>query len=349
MTSLNKNWLRRLASPHGLSALCSTITVSLGVSSLIVACGAPPAPAPPPSAPTWSTLIKREASQPTAPKRVQVTHELWTTSEVVPSLSRAEVALASTGVLADIGGSGGSYQVDVGNNLCKTQWGEVDATARSTLDSRVEGCKAQLTPQQLKELKRATHRLTLSCEGEALAGIVELHNITVSFAKALETPNAQEGEVANERKPKPIWVEGVGLKCGNPVKLTQFLTQNHIQTQSAQLAGGAYVVWTQGLSAFGLPEIGLAPLTEEKVEHARAKMISLADSALRFDGLSEGMSIESGVARGRYVKLSRVAERLPQLASAPAKAQAALIVVDAKAKVDNMRAQEKISQRFARP
>lgn len=348
MTPLNKDHsTRRFNAQYHTRALCTLVTC-LSVGGSLLACGAPP-PAPVKATPTWAEVVKPSASQAIKPSTVKVTHELWTTSGVVPPLARVEAALASTGVLADASGAEGRYEINVGGNQCKTEWGSLDASLKSRRSQREGDCSGQLSTDQTTSLARATHQMTLTCEGEALAGIVELHNVTVSLAKALTTPHAQEGELKSERLPAPVWVNTSTMICGDPSKLTQFLTQDHVKTHSAALDDGEWVVWTRGLSAFGLSEIALAPLKQAKVSDAKAKLISLSDSALRFDGLQEGATVESGMARGMYVTLKRVAQRLKSLAAAPDEAQAALMVVKAGARVDDRAALKKLAQRFSRP
>ena len=110
-----------------LSLPLSLSPILFGVVAHLLSCAAPPPPAPVQSTPTWAEVITR-APQSKAPQTVKVTHELWTPSSVYPPLSRVEVTLAKTGVLADINGSEGNYQISVGPHECQTRWSALDGS-----------------------------------------------------------------------------------------------------------------------------------------------------------------------------------------------------------------------------
>ena len=135
-----------------LSLPLTLSSILFGVAAHLLSCAAPPPPLAVQATPIWAEVITR-TPQSKAPQTVKVTHELWTPSSVSPPLSRVEVTLAKTGVLADINGSEGNYEISVGPHECQTRWSALDRSAKTELNSRVRLCQSQLTSDQKSRLR----------------------------------------------------------------------------------------------------------------------------------------------------------------------------------------------------
>ena len=337
--------------PH-VPASQRLLLISLSISAHLWACAAPPPPPPPKVTPTWSEVIQRAYTKPprsSAPKSIKITHELWTPSSSIPPSDRVEVTLAKTGVLAELNGSEGQYEISVGPHQCQTRWSPLDSDAQRALKVRLDQCYSQLSPEQRVRLSKSTHRMLASCEGEGLSGLVEVNNVVVSLSKALETPRAKEGEAVKSTDPVPIWVEGHQMRCGFVKKQHRYLTKDHISYERARLKSGTWLVWTRGMSTFGLPELSLGMVEASMLSAAEEKLLALADNAIRIEGVVEGQNVESGLAQAMYVKAHRAAQYIKELASAPGGALESLMIVDVNAPADHTEALMKMTGRFARP
>lgn len=317
-------------------------------SLLLSACATTPPPAPSKISKTWSDIVEQGA-QAKAPQEIQITHELWTTSGELPSLDRLEVALASTGVLADVSGSSEAALISVGPNRCQARWEKLSDVLKDKKNQRVSACGLQLDDQQKKELAEASHRMLLDCSGSGTGGLIDVHNVAVSVAKALEAPHLQEGEAGEQRGTSPTWISPQQMRCGVLSKLSQYVTSHHVRVERVELGENEWFAWTRGLSIFGLPELALGFIETSRLSQAEAKLIALADLAIRINGVVEGAEAQSGTATGIYVLSEKVFTHLSSRSSLPKGAEGSLMLVGARDLTDQKEAIQRVTRRFTLP
>jgi hypothetical protein len=316
---------------------------------LLNACASAPPPPPPPQTKLWSetvALIENNGDQAKAPKTATISYELWTSSAAFPPLSRIEVTLAVTGVLADLNGSQGQYDISVGEGACQTQWSTLNDQGKALQTERLSQCRDQLDDRSYTQLKSAKSLMAIDCKGLSGGGLIDLHNMVVSVAKAIESPNAIEGEKTVKQYPTPTWVNLAQSRCGIAKKINQYFTKDQLRFSRHKLSENAWGVWTRGMSAFGLPEIAFLMVEEARLENAESKLLSAADFILRSEGLREGQLITSGTARGMYVQVSKIQDRFQRLKTLPETLKNAMGVVNPDAKVDDFKALKKVTRRF---
>ena len=333
-------------SPHLSSSLLLSSTF------LLSACASkPPAPPLQEEKKTWSTELKTlsTAASRQPPKEVSVIHELWMTNSTPPPLSRVEVTLASTGVLAESNGSEGNYLISVGPGECQTEWLSVKESLRETKASRISQCRGQVTDQQRTQLQSSTALWRARCKGLSGGGVIDLHNIAVALSKAAQSPDALEGEEEGPTLPAPAWLNLPQERCGELKKLNQYLTQQHITYESAQLIQGDWAIWTRGMKAFGLSEIALVLVPRSRLKTAESTLLAAADFALRVEGLSEGQAYTSGVTQGLFANARKVAQYQPELGRLPEGLVNALVIVDPDASPEDQGALKKLALKLTIP
>ena len=312
-------------------------------------CASTPPPPPPPPIKIWSEevrLVEKSGEQPDLPQKAEIRYELWTSSTTVPPLSRVEVTLASTGVMADINGSNGEYTISVGQGECKTEWASLTEEMKDQLRERRNQCEGQLDEQAISQLKAAQSLMSIECKGLSGGGVIDLHNMVVSVSKAIQTPAAVEGEKIVYQFPSPIMVNLAQFRCEKGKKKNQYLTQDQLRFERIKILDHAWAVSTKGMKAFGLPELVFLMVEESHLGNAESRLLAAADFILRSEGLQEGQLITSGAAKGMYVKVSRIQQHLQQLAALPSHLAKAMGVVNPEAKVDDLQAVQKVTRRF---
>lgn len=329
-----------------------SILCSMSIGSALAACSSqPPVKPSAPKMKIWSSELKTmgDSAPQLPPKQVSLVHELWTEGVTPPSLSRVEVTLAATGVLAESNGSQGQYLITVGPGECKTEWISSSRQLGETRASRLSQCRDQLNEQSRRQLESAKSMWRAKCSGLSGGGVIDLHNIAVALAKASQSPDAVEGEEGEAQFPSPAWVTLPQQRCGEIKKLNQYLSKEHITFERAQLPGDEWAVWTKGMTAFGLSEIGLILVPPSRLEVAESTLLAAADFALRVEGLSEGLLYRSGMTQGIYASAKRVAQHQSALSSLPKGLSEALIIVDPAATLDNQEAIKKITLKLTVP
>ena len=328
----------------------SLIFLSILFFPLISACSSSPQPsvsAPKSATLTWADLVKSQEN--TAPTEVDFTYYLWTQSTQYPSVDRVEMALASTGILADLNGSDGQLTISVGQGNCETTWHEVKGEMKRSQGEHQVFCSQSSDGALSQSLLSAQHVMKLHCKGPSGGGLVDLHNITVGVAKALQSPNAQEGEAIEEEFIAPVWISSEQAYCHTITKLNQYHTKDHLRFTQTELETGEYVIWTVGLTTFRLPELGFAFVPEGRKEVAQERLLALADVAIRFSGLSEGATAQSGSATGVYILGDRLAKKIKSLSSLQSDARQALFIVDPSAPVTDQARIGQLTRRFTLP
>ncbi len=332
-----------------------SLSLVLGVSSLLNACASSPPPQPVKQVERWSGVVKlidytkAGGGGGQAPKTFKTVHELWSQSEEAPPLSRIEVTLAATGVLAESNGSEGRYQISVEEGQCVTEWLKVNQALESSRVERTSQCQEQLKREPMDRLRGSKAMMKLRCKGGSGAGVVELYNIAVAVSKAIQTPEAVEGERVTEQYPAPTWVNPSQRRCGLMKKINQYLTRDHLSYERVQLKDQSWAIWTRGLKGFGLSEIGLLRVTPNRLESAESRLLAAADFILRVEGLKEGQVITSGSARGMFVNAQRVQERQDDLGDLPQRLSEAMLIVDPEAETKDLEAQRKLTMKLTLP
>lgn len=312
-------------------------------------CASTPPPPPPPKVKLWSEevkLIDNDGKKIDIPQTAEIDFELWTSSTMLPPLSRIEVTLASTGVMADINGSDGEYTISVGQGECSTQWTSLTAKTKSQQQERSNQCEGQLDEPSMTQFKAAQSLMNIKCKGPSLGGVVDLHNMVVSVSKAIQTPAAIEGEKVVQQFSSPIMVNLAQIRCGKAKKKNQYLTQDQLTFERIKISKAAWAVSTVGMNAFSLPELVFLMVEESFLENAESRLLAAADFILRSEGLQEGQMMTSGTAKGMYVKVSRIQEQFRQDITLPSHLIKAMGVVDPDAKVNDLKSLRNITRRF---
>ena len=280
-----------------------------------------------------------------APKKTKTHHEFWTESIEGFSLDRLESTLAESGVLAESYGSDGKYEITVGPGTCHSQWYPIDAQLKILKEKRVSQCLNQTVPE-LKALKTSKSIVKISCEGLSGGGLIDLHNMVVSIAKALVSPQAQEGEKIIKRYSTPTWFNVEQGRCGQIQKLNQYFSKDHLRFQEYKISDGQWALATQGLKAFGLNEISLIFLSSERLSIAKDRLLAVADFAIRVEGLQKGQVITSGVAKGIYVPMTQIQKEYPSLQQIPQALSETMTIIDPNAAVKDIKAFKKFIRKF---
>lgn len=259
---------------------------------------------------TWSDelkLINAKSDGSAAPKKTVVSFELWTESQEPFTLERLEASLAQTGVLAESNGSDTQFEMSVGVGSCKLNWSTVDHSLKIKKAERLSQCR-DTAEATLKPLKNARSVIQMSCTGLSGGGLIDLHNMSVAVSKAIESPKAVEGEKITKTYQSPLWFHAQQKRCGEAQKLNQYRTEDQLTFKRYKLSetDDSWAVQTQGLSTFNLNEITLLFLPSAKLKAAEAKLLALADFAIRIEGLVSGQSFTSGITQGMYVPILRL-------------------------------------------
>ena len=319
------------------------------IASLIQACGPSVKKVDKVIIKTWSEtipLVDNQNGKSLVPKTSKSTHELWTESKQIPSLKRIEVTLAAAGVLAESNGSEGQYNMSVGQGQCKSEWLPLDQHPTINRQERANTCLSQLDAKQQQRFSAMQAVMKISCQGLSGGGAIDLHNMVVAVSKAIETPNAVEGEKAKQEHPSPVWVELTQERCGPIKKLNQYLTQDHIRFNRFKIDAKYWAVWTKGLQNYGIQEISFLMVEKERLAKAESKLLAAADMILRTEGLQVGQSISSGIANGMYIPVKTAQKELLKTKSLPDSLLKSLTIVNPKAKVSDLQALRKLTRRF---
>ena len=318
------------------------------LSLMISACASTPPKKVSKAPKLWSNLIKpieAVSDGSLAPKKTMTHHEFWTESTEGFPLSRLEATLAESGVLAESYGSDNQYEITVGPGTCKSQWLALNQDLKTLKTERISQCLRQkITP--LESLKKAKSLVKITCQGLSGGGLIDLHNMVVSISKALVSPQAQEGEKVLNSYQEPTWFNAEQARCGQIKKLNQFLSQDHLRFEETKLSEGLWAVATQGMTSFGLSEISLVMIPQERLENAKERILAAADFALRVEGLQKGQFITSGIAKGMYVPMSELQKEYLILKNIPTKLGQTMSIVDPAAPVKDLEAFKKFVRKF---
>ena len=283
-------------------------------------CSAPPPPSV--KIPTW-----QEAFAPKSVKKITNTHihfEIWSTQPLTNS-SQLETDLAATGLIADIEGSGTQRSISLGDTECAVQY---QKAATQTRNDRLALCGEHLSADQIAQLTQSNHHIQVHCKGQGLASAIEGHNITVAITKS--SPGVR--------------IDLNQKHCSIVSKYNRFLSENFIRTQHI-IHNNTMSMSTVGLKGFGFQEIMMGPLSSDRKKLAHDRLLSLADQILRIEGQAIGQSVQSGMSTAIYVP----AEQAKSVIHIPPTFTQALLLVDPKAKRNDVKAQQKFNYRFTQP
>lgn len=293
--------------------------------SLLVACGAPPAPAPAPPPLTWAEIAPQAPSSPQAFK-AELSFELWLAEADQASVERLEARLSSSSVLADVNGSGDEYQVTMGELSCALNWSTPQRERRA---ERAQRCAEQVKADQAALVQQAKGLISVTCQASSLAQALDAHKVASAAARDLEAI---------------LTLPSAGL-CRTPSKPSSFKVNDFVSVVSEPMnEDDAHRVCSRGLTAFSQPELCLAMVDASRVEVARETALSIVDGALRGAPLSEGAEVSRGPATGTLVSAERFKTHLKR-----ATPQGALVVVNPKAKASDVGAQRALMMRFTTP
>ena len=199
---------------------------------------------------------------------------------------------------------------------------------KSSNDLRAERsvhCVSSLNAQESKVLANATSTLKLHCQSNDINAHINGHNIAVALDKLMQG----------------IWVR-VDLDCGAIQRLSHFKVQDFITLQS-NIQGEAMTIWTQGMNQFGLPEIILSHISSTRQSESEEALYSIADGAIRLEGVSAGSEIQRGSAIVTLVSSSqfRAVHPLPKLSPS-----SAFVIVDPSADSTDTKALQVLARKL---
>lgn len=317
-------------------------------SLIICACSSTP-PKKEVKAPSlWSDLvtpIEITTDDSLAPKKTKTNHEFWTESNESFSLDRLDATLAESGVLAESYGSEGKYEITVGPGTCRSQWLNIDQTFKTLKSERISQCLNQKV-SKLKALKDSKSLVKISCEGLSGGGLIDLHNMVVSIAKALVSPQVKEGEIVIKRYSTPIWFNLEQGRCGQVKKLNRYFSKDHLRFEEHKITDDQWALTTHGMKAFGLSEITLVFTALDRLDISKDRLLAAADFAIRVAGLQKGQVINIGLTQGMYVPMAQAQKEYSDLLQLPKKLMKTLTLVNPNAAVRDLEAQKKFMRKL---
>ena len=256
--------------------------------------------------------------------QVQLNFEVWSEN----SLAKTDVLesdLAATGLIAEVEGSGLKRSIVVGDVECDLK---VKKLSQKAVSERVSACKDTLSSGLIPTLEKSSYAILISCKGNGLSTAIDSHNVMVSILK--HSPG--------------ISVDLNQNRCGQAKKYNRFLSENFIRTKKV-VRKGMVSIRTQGLAGFGFKEVSLAPLSDDRSKLAHDRLLSIADQILRIEGQSIGQEVQSGLSTAVYAP----ANKTNKLYALPKGFSDTYLLVNPKAKHNNLKAHKKFNYRFTQP